>query len=64
MNLFGDMMGENHNNDHHKWYRWAYEQRYGNKNVDKEKGKAERASSVSARLSKILGSKFMVRILE
>ncbi|HIE14125.1 TPA: DUF87 domain-containing protein, partial [Candidatus Bathyarchaeota archaeon] len=41
MNLFGDIMSGNHNNDYHKWYRWAYEQRYGKKSVDQENGMPE-----------------------
>ncbi|MCS7106442.1 MAG: hypothetical protein NZ942_03935 [Candidatus Aenigmarchaeota archaeon] len=31
-------MKENHFNNYHKWYKWAYEQRYGNGSWEKDKG--------------------------
>ena len=36
---FGVCMVENHYNNYHKWYRWAYEQRYGKGSWDKNKKK-------------------------
>ena len=36
---FGVCMAENHYNNYHKWYKWAYEQRYGKGSWDRNKKK-------------------------